>query len=111
MKQRLLSARAFERSIAVVLLAFVVSGSTVAAPKAGESAPDFAGQTYDGQTISLSEYTGKVVVLSFWASWCGPCQKELPMLEGIQQTAGKERVQVVASTSNPGTSSAGSLAR
>ena len=96
MKQRFFSGGVVGRSLAVAWLAILVSGATVAAPKAGDTAPDFAGQTADGDSISLSAYAGKVVVLSFWASWCGPCQKELPILEGIQQTAGKERVQVVA---------------
>ncbi|HSC65549.1 MAG TPA: TlpA disulfide reductase family protein [Caldimonas sp.] len=80
----------------MALLAIAASGSAVAAPKAGDAAPEFAGQTSDGETVSLSAYAGKVVVVSFWATWCVPCQKELPILEGIQQTAGKGRVQVVA---------------
>jgi peroxiredoxin len=68
----------------------------IARPRVGDKAPEFAGRTYEGQAIALSAYTGKVVVLSFWATWCVPCRKELPILEGIQQTAGKERIQVIA---------------
>jgi peroxiredoxin len=80
------------------LAALLIGGAAtgVAAPKAGEAAPDFVGYNADGQPLSVATYAGKVVVLSFWASWCGPCKKELPLLEGIARTAGKERVQVLA---------------
>jgi peroxiredoxin len=65
---------------------------------AGEVAPDFTLRDVDGQAVSLSSYKGKVVLVNFWATWCAPCQVEMPHLEKMQQ-AFKDKGFVVLSIS------------
>jgi thiol-disulfide isomerase/thioredoxin len=63
---------------------------------AGDTPPDFLGETRGGDAIHLSAMRGKVVVVTFWASWCPTCMKEFPNLTGIQKLVSPAQLQVVA---------------
>jgi thiol-disulfide isomerase/thioredoxin len=76
-------------------LLFLSINAHAALPGSGDVPPDYLGKTTDGTTIKVSDYTGKAVVVSFWATWCGYCLKELPVLNAIQKT-GKDRIKVIA---------------
>lgn len=62
----------------------IAAGGSVASPElAGESAPDFVLKSASGENLRLSEYRGEVVMINFWATWCGPCRQEMPLLDQL----------------------------
>ena len=84
--------------LATILLCMKVATAADPAGKIapGEIPPPLIGVNANGDEILTTQFAGKVLVVTFWASWCGPCMKELPMLESIQKAAGKTHLQVVA---------------
>jgi len=62
-------------------MALVLMAGTAFAADAGGPAPSFTLAALTGQQAALSQYKGQVVMVNFWATWCGPCQQEMPLLD------------------------------
>jgi thiol-disulfide isomerase/thioredoxin len=62
----------------------------------GKLAPQFAREDLSGRKVGLRQFRGKVVLLNFWATWCGPCRVELPKFEEWQKKYGGDGLQVLA---------------
>jgi thiol-disulfide isomerase/thioredoxin len=76
------------------------SAVTTWAPADRKAAPAVHGTTLDGGAFSLASYRGKVVVLNFWASWCGPCRVETPALQVLAEDMTAKAVTFVGIDSN-----------
>ncbi|MED1598213.1 MULTISPECIES: peroxiredoxin family protein [Bacillus] len=61
----------------------------------GKIAPDFELSKLDGTKVKLSDFKGKKVILNFWATWCGPCQQEMPDMEAFYKK-NKDDVEILA---------------
>jgi thiol-disulfide isomerase/thioredoxin len=77
-----------------ILLVFALA--VLAAAALAESAPRLSLKDLSGQTRKLSSLRGKIVVLNFWATWCEPCQEELPRLSKLAHSYDRKNVEFVA---------------
>ncbi len=67
--------------VGLLAYGFTTDPRAIPSTMVGKPAPDFSLALFDGRTVRLSDFRGKVVFLNFWASWCPPCREEAPLLE------------------------------
>lgn len=80
--------------VAAIGLLLAVSAQAMLLP--GATPPQALGSDFAGRERSLAEFRGKVVIVSFWASWCAPCFDEMRLLQRLQNGVGRERLMVVS---------------
>lgn len=93
--------RTLRRVLAAALLAatagaFAAPAELPSPPRPNQVPPQILGKGQDGNIVDLGNQRGKLVIVTFWASWCGPCRKELPMLGNLQRIVGRDALQVYA---------------
>ena len=67
----------------------------------GDEAPNFTLRDLAGNVVSLSQLRGKVVLLNFWATWCGPCRVEMPAMEQLYRTLPRREFEILAVSTDP----------
>ena len=81
----------------LILMMLLVLPFGVSAISVGDTVPSFKARTIDGnKSLALEDYRGNVVLLDFWASWCPPCLKSLPMYNDLRREIGTENFEIVA---------------
>jgi thiol-disulfide isomerase/thioredoxin len=80
----------------IVSMGLVVVGVLVAAGSGSEKPQDLKLKNLAGERVQLRDYRGKITVLNFWATWCGPCREEMPMLVQAEKEWGAKGVAFVA---------------
>ena len=78
-----------------LLLAGHMHAALAGGPPVGEPAPPLTLHTLDGKAISTDSLRGKVVILTFWATWCAPCRKELPILSAYAKAHASQGLRVL----------------
>jgi len=73
------------RKFLLTVLVLIMPASLAFAVRNVGPAENFTLKSAEGKNIRLSEYRGQVVLINFWASWCGPCRQEMPHLDALQQ--------------------------
>jgi thiol-disulfide isomerase/thioredoxin len=98
------------KRIVLPLCLMAITATTLAASvdslRTGALAPAFALQSSSGKPLNLSDLKGQIVLVNFWASWCGPCRKEMPVLEQLNKQYRAKGVTLVGVNVEPDTAAA-----
>ncbi|HET8923452.1 MAG TPA: TlpA disulfide reductase family protein [Candidatus Acidoferrum sp.] len=92
--------RRFYRCLPIpLLLCFLAIGATAQQPtirfvRNPDPAPEFKLTTLDGKSVSVADFKGKVILVNFWATWCGPCRAEIPDLVELQDKY-QDQLQII----------------
>ena len=79
-------ARLTRIAAAAAILWLAPASQARAAPEIGKAAPELVVTELDGQTFDLAKLHGKVVLVNYWATWCAPCRKDMPMLDAFYRS-------------------------
>ena len=69
--------------------------------KIGDEAPNFLLKDLEGFQVTLDQFRGRVVLLNFWATWCGPCRVEMPAMEKLYRTFSRKDFEILAVSTDP----------
>ena len=72
-----------KNTVIALMFSVFAASSLASSGLEGQAAPDFALKSSTGENLRLSEYRGDVVMINFWATWCGPCRQEMPLLDEL----------------------------
>lgn len=84
------------KNVILIIFGLFLSAIVRAEVKVGDVPPSYLGKNRSGQEVRLDEMGGKVVIATFWASWCPPCISEMTLLERMQRKVGKDKLEIVA---------------
>lgn len=97
------SAYLLKRAAAFCAAALLLMVASVdAAPRRGQTAPEFKAFAISGQPISSEGLKGSVVILDFWATWCPPCRESIPFLAELHRKYGKQGLQIIGMSVDEG---------
>lgn len=87
--------RAIEARLVPDAATAAMTGTPYISPLQGKPAPKFTLEDLSGKKVSLASYRGKAVMLNFWATWCGPCNIEIPWLIDLRQKYGPQGFEIL----------------